>query len=104
MTNMFITLTSKPGQFHSEICGRATLIETYDYFFYKDLKAKFFIYQIDSEVKIKISDETPPRVTNHISSKFLQQFTSIDEARAELNTLAPANNSNVQLIKKNACQ
>jgi hypothetical protein len=97
---MYITLTSKPGQFNSEISGSAILIEAYDYFFYKDLRAKFVIYQIDSDVRVKISDETPPMVTNYISSKFLKKFFSIEEARAELNTLAPINNQNIKLIHK----
>ena len=104
MTDMYIILTSKPGRFKSEICGSAKLIEAYMYTFFKDLKAKFFIYQINGDIKIKITDETPPMVTNYFSSKFLEKFTSIEEARSELKTLAPANNPNIQLTKAHISQ
>ena len=101
---MFIILTSKPGPFNSEICDVAKLIEAYNYVFFKEIKAKFFIYQIESDIKIKITDETSPIVTNYISSKFLEKFSSIEEARSELRTLAPTNNLNIQLTQANINQ
>lgn len=97
--NVFIIITSKNNEFISEIINDASLIESYDYFFYGNLKAKFDIYQIETDTKIKITDINPPTVTNYISTKFLEKFASVEDARSELVALAPSNNPNIQLTK-----
>ncbi|WP_313698989.1 ferredoxin [Achromobacter sp.] len=80
----YVILTSKPGVFRTEAGDGADIIETYDYVFYGRALAVFSIARLDREIKLVVTEETPPYVVNHVPSKFLEKFSSVDAARKEL--------------------
>jgi hypothetical protein len=84
---MYIILTSKPGIYSATIQVGGTPMETYQYLFYGRCKAVFSLVRIDADIKIDIVEDTPPHIRNVVSSKFLDHFDTLDEARAELNHL-----------------
>lgn len=84
---MYVILTSKPGQFHTEVTDGLRPCEKYDYLFYGQKKAHFVIAELVAPVYVRVIDDVPPTVVNGVPSKFLEKFESIEEARAELRTL-----------------
>jgi hypothetical protein len=85
---MYVILTSKPGKFHTEVAESTTIVESYEYRFYGKVKAIFQIAQFeDVPSKIRIVEDDPPYVVNDVPSKFLEKFSSIEGARAELRHL-----------------
>lgn len=84
---MYIILTSKPGQFKTEIMGGLRPLEAYDYFFYGQKKAHFVIAELlDESIKVRvIEDETA--IVNDVPSKFLEKFESVEGAFNELKHL-----------------
>jgi hypothetical protein len=95
---MYVILTSKPGQFRTEPVDGLRPVESYDYLFYGRCKARFVIAEILREVKVKVIDETPPPVVNHVPSKFLQKYPSLELARRELSDLVRAGDTDVALV------
>lgn len=94
---MFVILTSKPGQFRTEITDGLRPCETYDYIFYGQKRARFVIAELQHATKLMVIDETPPIRVNHVPSKFLPQFDSIESARAELAHLTRSGESETRL-------
>ena len=84
---MYVILTSKPGQFRTELTEGMRRVEAYDYLFCGRRRARFVIAQIEGEPKVKIVDEDSPATVNLIPSKFLPRFDSLEKARRELETL-----------------
>jgi hypothetical protein len=84
---MYVILTSKPGQFRTELVDGLQACESYDYLFYGQKKARFVIAQLDRPVAVRVIDETPPVVVNNVPSKFLESFDTIEAARHELEHL-----------------
>jgi hypothetical protein len=84
---MFVILTSRPGQYRTELGPGLQLCESYDYLFCGRNKARFDIAVLLEDGKIRVVDETPPERINDIPSKFLPKFASLEEARAELRSL-----------------
>ena len=85
---MYVILTSKPGQFRTELGDGMRRVEAYDYLFCGRRRAQFVIAQIEGEPKVKIVDEASPGAVNLVPSKFLPRFDSLEKARRELETLA----------------
>ena len=85
---MFVIVTSKPGQFHAELTEGLRAIEAYDYMVFGRKRAHFVIAELASPTKVRIVDETPPRVVNLVPTKFLEKFRTIENARRELESLA----------------
>lgn len=85
---MYVILTSKPGQFRSELTSGLRAVEAWDYTFYGRLRARFVIAELEAPCKVRIVDETPPQVVNLVPTKFLEKFKSVEGARHELETLA----------------
>ncbi len=81
---MYIILTSKPGQFHTEAGNTLAIVEAYEYRFCGKVRAIFQIASLDADIKIRIVEDQPPYVVNHVPSKFLDKFESIELARKEL--------------------
>ena len=81
---MFVILTSKPGQFHTEIGEGMKPVEAYDYTFCGRKKARFVIAELEAPTRVRIVDETPPPVVNLVPTKFLEKFTTIERARQQL--------------------
>lgn len=94
---MFVILTSRPGQYRTELGPGLLPCESYDYLFCGESKARFDIALLLQDVKVRVVDETPPERVSDIPSKFLPKFASLEEARAELQSLAKFRSLNVAL-------
>ncbi|HEY8290545.1 MAG TPA: ferredoxin [Acetobacteraceae bacterium] len=84
---MFVILTSKMGQFRTEIIDGLRPCEAYDYLFYGQKRAHFVIAELLWDVKVRVIDESPPPLINEVPSKFLPKFDNLEQARAELRHL-----------------
>ena len=85
---MFVILTTKPGQFKTEISDGVMPVESYDYIFYGRKRANFTIAELmKSEARITIVEDEPPQITNRVPSKLFEKFDTVEEARKELHTL-----------------
>lgn len=96
---MYVILTSKPGQFKTEISDDLRPVEAYDYLFCGQKKAHFVIADLKRATRITIVDESSPPVVNRVPSKFLEKFDCVEAARLELQSLTRAGSGNVQLVK-----
>ena len=85
---MYVILTSKPGQFRTELVDGMHAVEAYDYLFCGRKRAHFVIAELEGEVRIRIVEEGARAVVNHVPSKFLPRFATLEQARAELEQLA----------------
>jgi ferredoxin len=83
----FVILTSKRGLFRTEVGAGIEPVETYDYLFCGQPRARFVIARLHGEPRITIIDEAPPPVVNVLPSKFLPKFGSLEAARSELEQL-----------------
>lgn len=81
---MYVILTSKPGQFRTEISEGLVPVEAWDYLFSGKRRARFVIAELAGETRIRVIDEAPPPRLNLVPSKFLPKFESVEAARAEL--------------------
>ena len=93
---MYVILTSKPGQFTTELGDGLERIEAYDYVFYGKTKACYVIARLEREVKVRIVDDAG---VNQIPSKMLPKFATVAQARAEIAQLASAG-SDIRLVKR----
>ena len=84
---MFVILTSKPGQFRTEVAEGLRPVEAYDYIFGTTRRARFVIAELQRDTRVKVVDEAEPPVVNLVPSKFLEKFDSIEGARRELQHL-----------------
>lgn len=99
---MYVILTSKPGQFRTELADGLEAVETWDYLFCGRKRAQFVIARLLQEAKVRVVDETPPPVVNLVPSKFLPRFDTVEKARAELGSLAGAGAADARLVKQEA--
>ena len=95
----YVILTSKPGQFRTEIGEDLQPVEAYDYLFYGRKRAHFVIATLTRDIKITIVDESSPPVVNHVPSKFLAKFDTVEAARHELKSLTHFGDMDVSLVK-----
>ncbi len=84
---MYVILTSKPGQFRTELVEGIRPIEAYDYLFGTVAKARFVIAELEHETKVRVIDEVEPPVLNLVPTKFLPSYDTIEAARKELDHL-----------------
>jgi hypothetical protein len=99
---MYVILTSKPGQFRTEVVAHLRPVEAYDYLFYGRLRARFLIAELTGDTRIRVIDETEPVTVNDMPSKFLERFQSIESARRELQHLCPAGDMESALVPRDA--
>ncbi len=99
MTAGYVILTSKPGQFRTELGDNLREVEAYDYVAHGRNRARFVIAEVLRAGKISVVDEGTPAVVNAVPSKFFPRFDSLDEARRELGRLAGSGNAGVELVK-----
>lgn len=97
---MYVILTSKPGQFRTEINHDLQLVEAYDYLFCGRKRAHFVIASLARETRIAIVDESSPPVVNNVPSKFLAKFDSVAAARRELQSLTRFGGMDVSLVRR----
>jgi hypothetical protein len=98
---MYIILTSKPGQYRSDLADGMRLVEQYDYLLCGNKKAVFVLAEMTAEakVKVKITEEGEGGVVNHVPAKFLPRFSTIEEARRELRALANFGSLEIELVR-----
>src|SRR3982751_3761454 len=97
---MFVILTSKPGQFRTEPGEGVKPLEVYDYFFCGRKRAEFLIATLEGEAKVRIVDEGSPPVVNHVPSKFLPRFATLEKAREELERLVRFADMDIRLVRR----
>jgi hypothetical protein len=97
---VYVILTSKPGQFRTELGAGLRPVETHDFVFFGRVKARFVIAELEQEVKVKVVDETPPEVVNLVPSKFLEKFPTLEQARAELAHVVRADDPDASLVRR----
>ena len=95
---MYLILTSKPGQFRTELVEGLRRIESFDYFFFDRCKARFVIAQVASDCRVAVIDEAPPGVVNHVPVKFFEKFETVELARAALRQLVREGDADVRLV------
>ncbi|AJE46883.1 hypothetical protein [Celeribacter indicus] len=94
---MYVILTTKPDEFHTVMEDGVTSVESYDYIFYGRKRANFTIAQIDGAERITIVEDTPPNIVNKVPSKLFESFGTLEEARAELDTLTHYGSMDIEL-------
>jgi len=99
---VYVILTSKPGEFRTEVVDGLQPVESYDYTFCGRKRAHFVIAQLTAPTKVRIVDETPPLVVNLVPTKFLEKFRTVEGARHELESLAASGGADFALIKVSA--
>jgi hypothetical protein len=97
---MYVILTSKPGQFRTEIGNDLQAVESYDYLFFGRTRAHFVIASLTRDVKITVIDESSPPVVNQVPSKFLTKFQTLEAARNELKSLTRFGGMDISLVKR----
>lgn len=84
---MYVILTSKPGQFRTEVIDGLRPLEAYDYLFYGSKKAHFVIAELLNEsTKIRVVEDDS-EIVNDVPSKFLEKFDTVEGAFSELRHL-----------------
>jgi hypothetical protein len=96
---MYVVLTTKPGEFRTEITKGLLPVESYDYIFYGRKRANFTIAELSDDIKIRIVEDEPPQIVNDVPSKLFEQFGTIEEARHELRTLTTYGHMDIKLKK-----
>ncbi|AUL17484.1 hypothetical protein AZ20_4738 [Bordetella bronchiseptica E014] len=99
---MYVILTNKPGQFHTEAGPEFEVVEEYDYLFYGQRKAVYQIAALRGEAKVAIVEEGPGAVVNHVPSKFLEKFESLQGARDALTDLTRFGSMQAELVRRDA--
>jgi hypothetical protein len=84
---MFVILTSKPGQFRTELSDGLRPVATYEYLFHGRKRAEFTIAELTGDVRLRVIDEGDPPTLSDVSSKFLPKFPTVERAFAELRHL-----------------
>lgn len=94
---MYVILTSKLGQFRTEVTEGLKPMQAYDYLFYGQKKAHFIIAELlSNSTRIRvIEDETA--IVNDVPSKFLEKFDTLERAFDELKHLTTFGNMDTKL-------
>ena len=101
---MYVILTSKPGQFRTEVIDGLRPQEAYDYLFYGCKKAYFVIAELLNEsTKIRVVEDDTA-IVNDVPSKFLQKFETVEGAFNELKHLTSFGHMDTVLRKTAAIE
>jgi hypothetical protein len=96
---MYVILTSKPGEFRTEGGDDLQTVESYDYSFCGRMRAHFVIARLTAPTRVRIVDETPPKVVNSVPTKFLEKFETVEGARRELESLTASGGGDFVLTR-----
>lgn len=96
----YVILTSKPGQFRTEISPGLVAVESYEYLAQGKLRACFVIAELQHETKLRVVDEAAAPILNLVPSKFLPRFPTLAAARAELEHLTRFRSVEAALVKQ----
>ena len=96
---MYVILTSKPGQFRTEIGAGLKPLAAYDYLFSGQKKAHFVIAElIEDQTRIRVIEDGS-EIINDVPSKFLEKFDSHELAFKELEHLTTYGHMETMLRK-----
>jgi hypothetical protein len=99
---MYVILTSKPGQFRTEVNDDLRPVEGYDYLFCGDRKAHFVIAELLAErTKVRVVEDGAD-IVNLVPSKFLPTFDTVERAVDELRRLTAFGTMDTALCKTGA--
>ncbi|KAB2872675.1 MAG: ferredoxin [Bauldia sp.] len=96
---MYVLLTTKPGEFKTEVTEGLRPVESYDYFFYGRKRASFTIAELADPIRIRIVEDEPPQIVNNVPSKLFEKFETIEDARHQLQTLTTYGSMDTRLQK-----
>ena len=68
--------------------------------FYGRLRAVFQIIQTEADIRLVITEEAPPHIVNRVPSKFLEKFSSLEDARKALRHLTQFGNIEASLVAR----
>jgi hypothetical protein len=84
---VYVILITKPGQFRTEVNDDLRPVDAYDYLFYGARKAHFVIAELLTGcTKVRVVEEGT-EIVNHVPSKFLPKFDTVERAVFELKRL-----------------
>ena len=96
---MYVILTSKPGQFRTEVIDGLRPLEAYDYLFYGHTKAHFVIAELlEERIKIRVVEDDTA-IINDVPAKFLEKFETSELALRELRHLTSFGHMKTELRK-----
>jgi hypothetical protein len=99
---VYVILTTKPGQFRTEVNDDLRPVEAYDYLFCGATKAHFVIAELlTASTRVAIVEEGSDTV-NHVPSKFLPSFDTVERAVEELKRLTAFGRMDTALCKTDA--
>ena len=99
---MYVILTSKPGQFRTEVNNGLRAVAAYDYLFYGCKKAHFVIAQLlDQGIKIRVVEDDTS-IINDVPCKFLEKFETQERAFDELRHLTSFGHMDTTLLRTDA--
>ncbi|MBS1182272.1 MAG: hypothetical protein H6Q99_2152 [Proteobacteria bacterium] len=96
---MYVLLTTKPGEFRTEITDGLVAVESYDYVFYGRKRARFTIAELAGPTRIRIVEDEPPQIVNEVPNKLFESFDTLEAARDELGTLTRFGSMDIRLEK-----
>jgi hypothetical protein len=97
---MYVILTSKVGQFRTEIVDGLRPLVAYDYLFYGTKKATFVIAELLKDARIRVIDEAwSPPIANDIPAKLFEKFETPERAFDELRHLTTFGHMDTALRK-----
>ncbi len=100
---MYVILTSKPGQFRTEVNDDLRPVEAYDYRFCGARKAHFVIAELLVEnTRVRVVEDGSG-IVNHVPSKFLPRFDTVERAVDELKHLTSFGHMDTALCKTDPC-
>ncbi|MEI6160149.1 MAG: ferredoxin [Roseococcus sp.] len=98
--SQYVILTSKPGQFRTELTPGLIPLESYDYHSQGKLRAQFVIAELQHETKLRVVDIAAAPILNLVPSKFLPRFPNVEAARAELQHLTRFRSVEASLVRQ----
>ncbi|QHI98594.1 ferredoxin [Xylophilus rhododendri] len=99
---MYLVLTSKPGQFRTEMGEGLAAVQSYDYVFCGRVKARFVIAELTGALattRVKVIDESGEPSVNSVPAKFLERFDTVEAALRELHHLTSFGSIDTALIR-----
>lgn len=96
----YVILTSKPGQFRTEVTPGLVPVEAYDYVSQGKLRAQFVIAELQHETRLRVVDVAADPILNLVPSKFLPRFADVEAARAELQHLTRFRSVEASLVRQ----
>ncbi|MFM0038305.1 hypothetical protein PQQ53_04990 [Paraburkholderia strydomiana] len=95
---MYIILTSKPGQYRSEVTDGLQPLQSYVYRYDSRHVATFTIAELQRETRVRIFDEATPANVNFVPTKFFDHFDTLEAAFQSLSHLAGASHADAEIV------